>query len=157
MQLKNWKMAIAAAVAGVAGTSVFDLLGLLMMGGWDVPNALAGTLGTPLVVGAGFHYGIGITLAVIFAALLPLFPGPLWFRGVTFMTVQTILGVWLFMLPMMGMGIAGIESPMGITLGLLSLVRHWVFGIVVAVVYAQLVPRMADAREGAQAGKAVPA
>jgi hypothetical protein len=157
MQLKNWNMVVAAAIAGVAGTAVFDLLGLLMMGGWDVPNALAGTLGTGLFIGAGFHYGIGITLAVIFAALLPLFPGPIWFRGATFMTVQTIMGVWLFMMPMMGMGIAGIESPMGIMLGLLSLVRHWAFGIVAGLVYAQLVPRMAGQTKRVGAGRTVPA
>ena len=144
MQLKNWNMVIAAGIAGILGTIVFDALGFLFLGAWDVPNALAGTLETGLAMGALFHYGIGITMAVIFAALIPLFPGPLWVKGAIFMTVQTVLGVWLFMMPMMGMGIAGVESPMGIMLGLGSLVRHWAFGVVAGVTYGQLVPRFAE-------------
>lgn len=144
MQLKNWNMVIAAGIAGILGTIAFDALGFLFMGAWDVPNALAGMLETGLAMGGIFHYGVGITMAVIFAALIPLFPGPLWVKGATFMTVQTILGVWLFMMPMMGMGIAGVESPMGIMLGLGSLVRHWAFGIVAGVAYGQLVPRFAE-------------
>lgn len=144
MQLKNWNMVIAAGIAGILGTIVFDALGFLFMGAWDVPNALAGTLETSLAMGGLFHYGIGITMAVIFAALIPLFPGPLWVKGATFMTVQTILGVWFFMMPMMGMGVAGVESPMGIMLGLGSLVRHWAFGIVAGITYGKLVPRFAE-------------
>jgi hypothetical protein len=142
MQLKNWNYVLPAAIAGIAGTIVFDILGLVFAGQWDVPNAIAGMLGTGLAVGAMMHYGIGITLAVIFAGLLPLFAGPIWLRGAIFGTIQTILGVWLFMMPMMGMGIAGTESPMGFMMGFISLVRHWGYGIMLGLAYAALVPRL---------------
>ena len=144
MQLKNWNMVIPAAIAGIAGTIVFDILGFVIPPAeWDVPNALAGTLEVGLAMGGLMHYGIGITLAVIFAALLPLFAGPMWLRGAVFATIQTILGVWFFMMPMMGMGIAGAESPMGFMMGFISLVRHWGFGIVLGVVYGMLAGRYA--------------
>ncbi len=55
IQLKNWSMVIATGIAAILGTIVFDALGSLFMGAWDVPNALAGTLETGLAMGALFH------------------------------------------------------------------------------------------------------
>lgn len=143
MQLRTWNHVIPAAIAGIVATIVFDLFGVVAQGEWAVPGLLAMTLGAPFIVGVLMHYGIGITLAVIFAALLPLFAGPVWLRGVTFATIQTILGVWLFMMPMLGMGIAGAESPMGVMMGAMSLVQHWFFGATLGLVYAAAVRRLA--------------
>ena len=155
MQLRNWNMVIAAAIAGIAGTIVFDLLGLVFAGEWDVPNMIGEMLGIGVAGGAFMHYAIGITLAVIFAGLVPLFAGPMWLRGATFATLQTILGVWLFMMPMMEMGIAGTDSPQGFMAGFVSLVRHWGFGIVMGLVYAATAPRFAGPapRVSAHAGR----
>jgi len=145
MQLRSWNHVIPAALAGIVATIVFDLFGFVAQGEWAVPGMLAMTLEAPFIVGVLMHYGIGITLAVVFAGLLPLFFGPTWVRGATFGGIQTILGVWLFMMPMMGMGIMGVESPMGAIMGIMSLVQHLIFGAVLGGVYAMLAPRMAAA------------
>lgn len=40
MQFKNWRYVLPAALAGIAGTIVFDILGLVLPPGeGDVPNA----------------------------------------------------------------------------------------------------------------------
>jgi hypothetical protein len=142
MQLRNWNYVIPAAIAGIVATIVFDIFGFLAQGEWAVPGMLAMTLEAPFIVGVLMHYGIGITLAVVFAGLLPLFFGPIWVRGMIFASIQTILGVWLFMMPMMGMGIAGAESPMGVMMGVMSLVQHWFFGATLGLVYAAAVKRL---------------
>jgi hypothetical protein len=143
MQLRGWNTAIAAAVAGVAGTVVFDLMGLLAGQGWSVPESLAGALGAGIVAGAVLHYSIGMLLAVIFAGLIPLFFGPLWLRAMEFITVQVVFGVWLFMMPLMGAGPLGLE--MGAMMPVMSLVQHWVWAVVMAFTYQALVKRWAAA------------
>lgn len=47
-------------------------------------------------------------------------------------TVQTVFGVWLFMMPLLDMGIAGLKSPMGMMAPVGSLLRHWGYGLVLA-------------------------
>jgi len=43
------KTAVAAAIAGIIGTVVFDLVGLIAMGQWwDIPALLAGKIGVGL-------------------------------------------------------------------------------------------------------------
>ncbi len=57
MQLTR-KTAIAAAIAGIIGTIVFDLVGFIAMGQWwDIPALLAGKIGVGLSAGVLFHYG----------------------------------------------------------------------------------------------------
>jgi hypothetical protein len=131
-----WKR---AAIAGIAGTILFDVTGLTataMMGDpvwWDIPALLADKLGLPLLAGLIMHYTIGVVLAVLYAAIAPSLWGSSWARALTFVTVQTVLGVWLFMAPLLGMGIAGIEA-MGLMFAALSLLRHWAFGAALATV-----------------------
>jgi hypothetical protein len=133
----TWNAAASAAIAGVLGTVAFDLFGLVATGKWwDIPALLGAKIGVGLGGGVLAHYANGVLLAVIFAALLPLFWGPYWLRALQFITLQTVFGVWLFMMPLLDMGALGLK--MGAAMPVMSLLRHWVYGIVVGLVYARL-------------------
>ena len=139
----NWKRTI---LAGLIGTFVFDGLGLLLTGQWwDIPGLLGMKLGTGVLGGVLAHYGNGAILAVIYAGVAPSLWGPRWVRALTYITIQTIFGVWFFMLPLLGMGVAGWQ--VSALLPVIILVRHWGFGLVLAwlIPHPQPVPaRQAD-------------
>ncbi len=127
----DWKRAI---VAGLVGTLVFDLLGLAVTGRWwDIPGLLGSKLGTGLPGGVLAHYANGAILGIIYAGVGPSLWGPAWVRALTFVTVQTIFGVWLFMLPLLGAGVAGVN--MGPLVPVITLVRHWAYGLTLAWLY----------------------
>jgi hypothetical protein len=106
---------------------------------WDIPALLGERLGTGLFGGVLAHYANGIVFAIVFAGLIPVFRGPIWLRAVQFATLQTIFGVWLFMMPIMGMGALGLK--MGAMMPVMTLIRHWVYGAVMGLMYVRLVPR----------------
>ena len=126
----NWHKSI---LAGLIGTLLFDLLGLLLTGQWwDIPTLLGAKLGVGLTGGVFGHYANGAAIAVIYAAMRPSLFGPNWFRGVSFITAQTVLGVWLFMLPLLGAGIAGIDAnPL---LPVISLSRHLLYAVPLIII-----------------------
>ena len=125
----NWKLTI---LAGVLGTLALDLTGLLITGEWwDIPQMLGAKLGTGLAGGVAAHYAIGSVLAVIYAAIAPSLWGPKIVRALTYITIQTVLGVFLFMFPLLDMGIAGLGA--GIAVPIIALIRHWVYALVLAV------------------------
>jgi hypothetical protein len=126
----DWKRAV---LAGVAGTVVFDVVGLILTGRWSVPTLLGAKLGIGLAGGAVAHYANGVVLAIIYAGLAPSLWGPGWIRALTFVTAQTVFGVWLFMNPLLDMGIAGVKG--GLLTPVVSLVRHWAFGLTIALLY----------------------
>ena len=124
----NWKLTI---LAGLLGTLALDLTGLLLTGEWwDIPQLLGAKLGTGLAGGVATHYVIGSVLAVIYAAVAPSLWGPKIVRALTYITIQTVLGVFLFMFPLLDMGIAGLGA--GIALPIVALIRHWVYALVLA-------------------------
>jgi len=125
MKTINWQNAI---IAGVIGTVLFDLAGLLISGTWwDIPAVLGAKTGLGLPYGVVGHYGNGILLAILFAGIAPSLWGPKWFRPLLFVIVETIALVWLFMLPLLGAGIAGIDaSPMT---PMITLLRHLAYAI----------------------------
>ena len=119
----NWYKSI---LAGLIGTLVFDISGFIITGQWwDLPHLLGAKLGVGLLGGVAGHYGNGVALAIIYAALAPSLFGPNWFRGLSFTTVQLVMIVWLFMYPLLGLGIAGLEA--GYTPAIASLVRHYLY------------------------------
>ncbi len=121
-------------LAGLAGTLVFDVLGLLLSGQWwSVPALLSAKLGMPLAAGVAAHYANGAILAVIYAGVGPSLWGPGWVRALTYMTAQTVFGVWLFMLPLLGMGPAGLAASAMVPIR--TLLSHWGYGLVLAVLY----------------------
>jgi hypothetical protein len=136
----TWEHVVRAGVAGVVGTLAFDVFGFLATRQWwDIPALLGERLGTGLFGGVLAHYANGIVLAVIFAGLISLFRGPVWLRAVQFATLQTVFGVWLFMMPIMGMGALGLK--MGAMMAVMTLVRHWVYGAVMGLAYTRLSAR----------------
>jgi hypothetical protein len=121
----NWKRIVPA---GLVATLALDLSGLLMTGKWwDIPNLLGAKLGTGLAGGLVMHYGIGVVLAAIFVAVAPSLRGPLTVRALTYMTVQTVLGVFLFMFPLLDLGIAGTKA--GAMMPVIALARHLIYAL----------------------------
>lgn len=125
----NW---INALVAGILGTVLFDISGFLMTGSWwDIPGLIGQKLGYGLLGGLPVHYGNGIALSVIYAALRPSLFGPEWFRAFSYTTAQTVLIVWFFMLPLLGAGIAGWD--LNKALPVITLVRHYAYMVPLAL------------------------
>jgi len=115
-----------AVIAGIVGTVVVDLLGLVLTQQfWDIPTLLGSKLGAGLAAGVVLHYGIGVVLAVIYAALAPSLPGGRYGRPMIYATVETVLGVYLFMFPLVGAGAFGLA--LGPMVPVISMLRHWGF------------------------------
>lgn len=125
MKTINWKRAI---LAGFLGTILFDLVGLLITGNWwDIPGILGAKTGLGLAYGVLGHYGNGILLAILFAGIAPSLWGPKWLRPIIFVTGEMIALVWLFMLPLLGAGVAGIDmDPM---MPVITLLRHLAYAV----------------------------
>jgi len=125
MKTINWKNAI---IAGIIGTILFDLVGLLFIGTWwDIPALLGAKTGLGLAYGVAGHYGNGVLLAILFAGIAPSLWGPKWFRPIIFVTAEMIALVWLFMLPLLGAGVAGLDaSPM---MPVITFLRHLAYAI----------------------------
>lgn len=121
----NWKNAI---IAGIIGTILFDLLGLLFTGKWwDIPAILGSKTGLGLAYGVIGHYSNGVLLSILFAGIAPSLWGPKWLRPLIFVVGETVALVWLFMLPLLGAGIAGIDlNPM---MPVITLLRHLVYAL----------------------------
>jgi hypothetical protein len=125
MKTINWKNAV---IAGILGTILFDLVGLLLTGKWwDIPGILGMKTGLGLAYGVIGHYSNGILLAILFAGIAPSLWGPKWLRPMIFITAQMIALVWLFMLPLLGAGVAGLDvSPM---MPVITYLRHIAYAI----------------------------
>ncbi len=125
-----------AIVAGLAATAVFDLVGFALTGTfWDIPQLLSSKFfeGAGLVPGVLAHYANGVLLAMIYAGLAPSLKGNRWARATTFVVAETIFGVYLFMLPLLGAGPFGIH--MGVAFPIIVLVRHLAYGGILAAIY----------------------
>lgn len=125
MKTINWQKAF---LAGFLGTVLFDLLGLLITGNWwDIPGILGAKTGLGLTYGVVGHYANGILLAVLYAGIAPSLWGPKWLRPLIFVAAETVALVWLFMLPLLGAGVAGLDmSPM---MPVITLLRHLVYAV----------------------------
>lgn len=124
----NW---IKAGLAGIIGTLLFDIVGLLFTGTWwDIPGVLAQAVGLPFPIALLMHYGNGIALAAIYAALAPSLFGPGWLRALLFTTLETVMLVWFLLFPLLGLGIAGLEG--GLLFPVLSMTRHWAYALPLA-------------------------
>lgn len=125
-----------AIIAGVLGTVAFDLAGWALTGTfWDIPALLGSKVfgeGT-LAAGVAGHYGIGALLAVIYAGVAPSLWGNAWARALTFVTLETVFGVWLFMLPLLGAGPAGLK--VSALMPVITLARHWAYAVPLALLY----------------------
>jgi len=125
MKTINWKNAI---IAGILGTILFDIVGLILTGKWwDIPGLLGMKTGLGLAYGVVGHYSNGVLLSILFAGIAPSLWGPKWVRPLIFVGGETVALVWLFMLPLLGAGVAGLDaSPM---MPVITLVRHLAYAI----------------------------
>ncbi|MBS1541921.1 MAG: hypothetical protein JSS73_14815 [Bacteroidetes bacterium] len=121
----NWKNAI---IAGVLGTILFDIAGLILAGQWwDVPALLGEKTGLGMGYGIFGHYANGVLLGILYAGIAPSLWGPNWLRPFIFMAGETIALVWFFMFPLLGAGIAGVKmDPM---VPVASMIRHLLFAV----------------------------
>ena len=133
----NWLKSI---YAGIIGTLLFDIAGFAITGQWwDIPGLLGSKLGVGLAGGLAAHYGNGIAIAIIYAALAPSLFGPKWFRALSFITAQTVMGVWLFMLPLLGAGIAGLNISEWTPV--ITLVRHFAYAVPLIFLITVSIPK----------------
>jgi hypothetical protein len=125
MNTINWKNAI---IAGAVGTLLFDIVGWFITGQWfDIPTILGAKTELGFTYGMIGHYSNGILLAILFAGIAPSLWGPKWLRPLIFVGGETVALVWLFMLPLLGAGVAGLNmSPM---MPAITLVRHLAYAI----------------------------
>lgn len=121
----NWKNAI---IAGVLGTILFDIVGLILAGQWwDVPALLGEKTGLGMGYGVFGHYANGVLLGILYAGIAPSLWGPNWLRPFIFMAGETVALVWFFMFPLLGAGIAGVKmDPM---VPVASMIRHLLFAV----------------------------
>lgn len=141
-----------AALAGIAGTALFDLAGFALTGTfWDIPALLGGKLigDGGFALGILAHYGNGVALAVIYAGLAPSLWGNDFSRALTYITIQTVAGVYLFMLPLLGAGIFG--HKLGLMVPAVVMARHWAYALALAWLYP--VAARAEARPALNALK----
>lgn len=125
MKSINWRNAI---LAGLVGTILFDLAGLVLAGEWwDIPALLGEKTGLGLAYGVFGHFSNGVLLAILYAGIAPSLWGPLWIRPFIFITVQTIALVWFFMFPLVDAGIMGLNVGPEMAIG--SLIRHLIYAI----------------------------
>ena len=127
---------IKAAAAGIAGTVVFDLVGYALTGKfWDIPNLPGSKLfeDAGLVPGVLAHYSNGILLGILYAAVAPSLFGNRWSRAAAFMAAETIFGVYLFMMPLLGAGPFGYK--LGASFAVITMARHLAFGATMAWLY----------------------
>lgn len=125
-----------AVIAGVAGTILFDLVGFALTGVfWDIPALLGAKLfgEDGFIPGVIAHYGNGVALAVIYGGLAPSLRGNDFVRSLTYITAQTVVGVYFFMFPLLGLGVFGYKA--GFALAGIALVRHWAYAVALAWLY----------------------
>ncbi len=127
-----------AVIGGLIGTAVMTMVGLFaapMMGlpPMNPAEMLAGAMGGNLVLGWGGHLMIGVILALGYALVGSVLPGPGIVRGATY-SVAPFLMAQLLVMPMMGMPLfsGSVSMAMG------SLVGHIVYGVVLGGIYGEV-------------------
>lgn len=135
----SWKRAI---IAGILATIGFDVVMYIDIAinpnNPDIPamlgTKLIGEENGGIIFGHIGHFINGILLAIIFAALNPYIPGKnAVVKALLFSTVETIFGVWMLVLPLLGAGFAGMLAPGA--LWLVTLIRHIGYGAVLGAAY----------------------
>jgi uncharacterized membrane protein YagU involved in acid resistance len=123
-----------AIVGGVIGTLAMTMVGLYvapMMGmpAMNPADMLAAQMGGVAAIGWAAHLMIGIVLAVIYGAVVPVIPGPPVARGALYGVAPWLLAQ-LVVMPMMGMGLFSSSAVMAGG----SLIGHLVYGAVLGTV-----------------------
>ena len=127
-----------AVTGGLVGTAVMTMVGLFaapMMGSLPMNPAelLAGAMGGNLVLGWGGHLMIGMVLALSYAVVGSLLPGPGIARGVIY-SIAPFLMAQLLVMPMMGMPFFSGSASMAMG----TLVGHLVYGAILGQIYGEV-------------------
>jgi len=142
--LKNSKF-VRFVIAGVLATIAFNGAMYLDIAITGVPLDIPALMGELTVgeseytktVGHVIHFANGIGLSLLFGYVaLPISKKiiklPVIVYAIVFAIVETVIAVWLVMLPMLGAGIAGINIATEVA-GM-TFARHVVFGAVIGLV-----------------------
>ncbi len=127
-----------AVIGGLIGTAVMTMVGLFgapMMGIPPMNPAvmLAGAMGGSLILGWGGHLMIGVVLALGYAQVGSILPGPGVARGATY-SIAPYLMAQLVVMPMMGMPL----FSGSVTMAMGSLMGHIVYGAVLGGIYGEV-------------------
>lgn len=127
-----------AVIGGLIGTAVMTMVGLFgapMMGipPMNPADMLAGAMGGILMLGWGAHFMIGVVLALGYALVESIIPGPGVARGAIY-SIAPYLMAQLVVMPMMGMPIFSGSASMAMG----SLIGHIVYGAVLGGIYGEV-------------------
>jgi len=131
--------------AGILGTIAFNGAMYADIAITGIPLDIPATMGSLAVgeseytetVGHVIHFANGIGLSLLFGYVaLPISKKiiklPVIVYAIVFAIVETVIAVWLVLLPILGAGIAGIN--IGPEVAVMTLARHVVFGAVMGLV-----------------------
>lgn len=122
-------------VAGLLGTAAMTIVGVYAAPLMGLPPMnpavmLAGAMGGNLALGWIAHFGIGVTLAAMYATVGPSLPGGPAVRGALW-GIAPFLAAQIVVMPVMGMPL--FSGSVSMATG--SLVGHLVYGAVLGLVY----------------------
>jgi hypothetical protein len=131
--------------AGILGTIAFNGVMYADIAITGIPLDIPATMGSLAVgeseyaetVGHAIHFANGIGLSLLFGYVaLPISKKiiklPVIVYAIVFAIVETVIAVWLVLLPLLGAGIAGIN--IGPEVAVMTFARHVVFGTVMGLV-----------------------
>lgn len=127
-----------AVIGGLIGTAVMTMVGLFaapMMGlpPMNPAEMLAGAMGGSLMLGWGGHLMIGVILALGYAQIGSLLPGPGVARGAIY-SIAPFLVAQIVVMPMMGMPLFSGSAMLAMG----SLIGHIVYGAVLGGIYGEV-------------------
>ena len=132
--------ALVAGLAATAAMTAFTFMAPLMGFEMNIPQMLAGTMGTPIIVGWAAHIMVGVVLAILYAAVfVSKFNKEANFKSGAIFGILPWLLAQLMVMPMMsalsGRGFsAGLFSG-SIKIALASLMGHLLYGAVLGFLY----------------------
>ena len=127
-----------AVIGGLIGTAVMTMVGLFGAPMMDLApmnptKILAGAMGGNLMLGWGGHVMIGVILALGYAQVGSILPGPGVARGAIY-SIAPFLMAQIVVMPMMGMPLfsGSVQMAMGSPIG------HVMYGAVLGGIYGEV-------------------
>ena len=136
----SFQAILIAGIVATAAMTAFTYMAPLMGFEMNIPGMLAGTMGTPVIVGWIAHFMIGIILAIIFAGIfLPVTKQEADFKSGAVYGILPWIIAQLIVMPMMmvmngGSFTSGLFSG-SIVMAMASLVGHLIYGAVLGKIY----------------------
>jgi uncharacterized membrane protein YagU involved in acid resistance len=131
---------LIAGVIATAAMTAFTYMAPLMGFEMKIPKMLAGTMGTPIIIGWLAHFMIGIILSFIYAAIfLPATKKTANYKNGAIYGIFPWLLAQIMVMPMMmvlngGSFISGLFSG-SIMMAMASLIGHLLYGAILGLIY----------------------